>query len=139
MQFELMPFGQFLLRFLNFVVDRFGKNSARSADKVVMVAMIVFVLKTAYAVAKIRLMGHACIVNDLHGAGDGRVSYFRVLLLDQIMQIGNGQVPFGLNEDIENAVALSAESDIFRFQVFLKGRFSGFHKANFPATNTIWM
>src|SRR5262249_15359887 len=117
-----------LLIFDNFTV-KFDHIAAFSADQVIVVLMVIFVLISLTTVAQSLLSSQSAFVQQLERAIDRGKPDAWIFSLDKVIQILGAQVSFSLQKHLENQLPLrslleSRAAQVIKKYLFLLRRFA---------------
>jgi len=96
----------FLLQTVDFRGEKLDRTAAPGADHVVVAAAVVLMLETGLAVVEFNFAGQTAFGEQLERAVDGGYSDAGVPRLDQAVQFIRGEVIAGLQERLEDGIAL---------------------------------
>lgn len=107
-------------KLLDFVGEELDGAAAAGADHVVMAAAVVLVLVAGDAVVEGDFAGEVALGEELEGAVDGGVADLGVFLLDQAVELVGGKVLAGLEEGLEDGVALGGVLEADTLEVLVE-------------------
>jgi hypothetical protein len=96
----------FLFELADLLGKKFDRTATAGANHVVMAAPVVLVLVAGNAVVERNFTGQAALGQHFQSAVDGGVADARVFFLHQAVKLVGGKMVAGLEEGVENHVAL---------------------------------
>jgi len=106
--------------FPDFVGKEFDRAAAIGADHVVVAAAIVLVLVARDAVVEGDFAGKVALGEQLQGAIDGGVADPGIFLFNQAMELVGGEVLAGLEEGLQDRIALGGVLQANTLQVLVQ-------------------
>lgn len=112
------------LKLFEFRTVDFFELSTPGTDKMVMVLMVVLVFVAQGAVSEINRSAQAGFAHELYCPGNGSITYAAVLFSDQVIQLLDRDVLFGIQKSIEDFFSLLCMPKAFISYILKKFFFS---------------
>ncbi len=117
---EFVAANYFVLKLFDLFVVKLYQRAALSADEVIVMLVLVFVLVERAPVVKFKFASQPALLQQLQCAIDGRESDRWIFRFDNRIQVFAGDVPLGVEKDIEDQIALRRPLQPRALEVFME-------------------